>query len=270
MPDWASHVRPRLSPLRLSPTRENEIVEELSQHLDDRWRELVSAGSPEDEATRLALAEFRQGNLLARYMTPLRQAHAAGPIVPGAPAGHVLNDLWQDLRYAARLWLRQPGFASVAVLSLALGIGVTTAMFTIVYGVLLRDLPYPEPDRLMRLVQAHSGGEVTMREYEIVKQHARTFDAVAAYRGNGERAGDVLGAFVRQGFTLTTTGVLLGLVAAWFVVRLLSTLLFGVLPHDPASFAVVALVVIVVGCAASYVPARRVAAIDPLVAMRAE
>jgi ABC-type antimicrobial peptide transport system permease subunit len=86
----------------------------------------------------------------------------------------------------------------------------------------------------------------------------------------GASAGDVLRAFVRQGLTLTTIGVLLGLVAAWFVVRWLSTLLFGVPPHDPASFAVVPLLVIVVGCAASYVPARRAAAVDPVVAMRAE
>src|SRR5262245_60484938 len=65
--EWAEHVRPRLSPLRLSPIRENEIVEELSQHLEDRWRELVAGGTGEDEATRLALAEFRDGNLLAKY-----------------------------------------------------------------------------------------------------------------------------------------------------------------------------------------------------------
>ena len=64
--DWARHVRPRLSSLRLSPARENEIVDELSQHLEDRWRELVAGGASEDEATRLALAEFRDGNRLAR------------------------------------------------------------------------------------------------------------------------------------------------------------------------------------------------------------
>ena len=62
MPEWIDHVRPRLSSLRVSPAREHEIVEELSQHLDDRWRELMSGGASEDEATRLALAEFRDGN----------------------------------------------------------------------------------------------------------------------------------------------------------------------------------------------------------------
>ena len=107
MPDWASHVRPRLSSLRLAPARENEIVEELSHHLDDRWRELVSGGTPEDEATQLALADFREGNLLARYMTPLRQANAPAAMTPGAPAAHVMADLWKDVRYAART-LRKP------------------------------------------------------------------------------------------------------------------------------------------------------------------
>ena len=75
MRNWTEHVRPRLSSLRLSPAREQEIVEELAQHLEDRWRELVAGGASEDDATRLALAEFREGNLLAKYMAPLRQAH---------------------------------------------------------------------------------------------------------------------------------------------------------------------------------------------------
>ena len=61
MPQWSEHVRPRLSSLRLSPAREHEIVEELSQHLEDRWRELVAGGASWDEATRLALAEFLRG-----------------------------------------------------------------------------------------------------------------------------------------------------------------------------------------------------------------
>ncbi len=95
--DWASHVRPRLSPLHLSPARENEIVDELSQHLEDRWRDLVAGGASEDEATRLALAGFREGNLLAQYMAPLQQAQVPAPITPGASAGHVLRDVSQDL-----------------------------------------------------------------------------------------------------------------------------------------------------------------------------
>ena len=93
MPDWKPHIRSRLASLRLSPTRENEIIEELSQHLEDRWQELLAGGASEDEATSLALAGFREGDLLARHLAPLRQARAPVPFTPGAPAGRLLADL---------------------------------------------------------------------------------------------------------------------------------------------------------------------------------
>jgi hypothetical protein len=70
---WAQEVRGRLSSLRLSPSRETEIVDELSQHLDDRYRELLAGGASREEATRLALADFRSGNVLARHMASLRR-----------------------------------------------------------------------------------------------------------------------------------------------------------------------------------------------------
>ena len=112
MPDWARHVRPRLSSLRLSPTREIEIVEELSQHLDDRWRELMAGGASPDEATQLTLGEFRDGNLLERYMAPLRQTRLPAPMTPGAPSRFLLSDLWGGsalcrAHVAEAAWLRE-------------------------------------------------------------------------------------------------------------------------------------------------------------------
>jgi putative ABC transport system permease protein len=155
--DWARHVRPRLSALRLSPTREHDIVDELSQHLEDRWRELVAGGTPADEAARLALAELREGNLLASYLAPLQQAQTPAPITPGAPAGHMLRNVWQDARYAARTLRKQPAFTLAVIVTLALGIGATTAVFTVVEGVLLSPLPYPGEDRIVRVAATTHG-----------------------------------------------------------------------------------------------------------------
>ena len=189
MPDWAEHVRPRLSSLRLSPAREHDIVDELSQHLEDRWRELVAGGAPEDDATRLALAEFRDGNLLARHMAPLQQAHAPAPITPGAPAGHVLRAVWQDLRHATRMLRKQPAFTLAAVLTLALGIGANTAIFSIVNAVLLQPLPYPDPSRLFVVSEQVRASELASRlspfDFLDLQREARSFDALGAYAGIG-------------------------------------------------------------------------------------
>ena len=151
MPEWASEVRARLSSVRLSPAREAEIVEELSQHLDDRWRELVAEGQTPDAARQLALGEFRGTEVLGRYMAPLRQSQWADPAPPAASRTFSWEGLIADLRQAVRALRAAPAFTVVALVVLTLGIGATTAIFSVVDAVVLRSLPFDEPDRIVAL-----------------------------------------------------------------------------------------------------------------------
>jgi hypothetical protein len=115
---------------------EDELEKELRFHLDQRASELIARGHSPNEArrhARLALGGPEQVKENCRDARGTRW----------------LEDLLQDFRYAIRTLRKQPGFAAVALLTLALGSGATTVMFTVINGVLLKPLPYPELDRLV-------------------------------------------------------------------------------------------------------------------------
>jgi putative ABC transport system permease protein len=186
-PAWTGEIRGRLSSLQLSPTRQREIVDELSQHLDDHWRELVEGGTAPDEATQLTLAQFRSGDVLARHMQPLRQAHVVPDEPPGAPNRRPLADVWHDLRYAVRMLVREPQFTVAAVLTLALGIGANSAIFALVDATLLKPLPFPDADRIVAVWERTSQvprGRVSVANMLDWDARAETFDVVAAYVPN--------------------------------------------------------------------------------------
>jgi len=152
MPDWKPEVRRRLANLKLEPTREAAIVEELAQDLADCYTELLASGATEAEAYQRTLAELSGSELLARELRYVERQINLEPIVPGTNRRtNMLADLWQDLRYGARMLVKQPGFTFVAVLTLALGIGANTAIFSLADKLLIRWLPVRAPGELVLL-----------------------------------------------------------------------------------------------------------------------
>ena len=214
MPNWKPEINRRLAPLKLEPMREQEIVEEISQHLDDRYQELLASGATQADSSRAALAELSESNLLRQELRRVERTVRREPVVLGTRRKNMIGDLLQDLRYGARSLRRNPGFTSIAVITLALGIGANTAIFSVVNGVLLRPLPYPEPDRLMMvhgisLQDAQGKSPLCQADFLDWKSQNQVFESLSGFSSNrfnytgGESPEQIEGAWVTSDFFAT-------------------------------------------------------------------
>jgi putative ABC transport system permease protein len=161
----------RLAGLPGRGARDRELAEELESHLQMQIDDHVRAGMSPQEARRRALVKLGGA---AQTLEECRRRR-------GFP---LLEDLWKDLRFGARVLLRQPTFTLVAVVTLALGVGANTAIFSVINAVLLRPLPFPEPERLVNLSETYRpAGEsaVSVPNLRDWQQQSTAFEGLAAF-----------------------------------------------------------------------------------------
>jgi predicted permease len=185
MMDWKPEIAQRLIGLKLEPTREAEIVEELGQHLEDRYAELRSGGATQQEAYRAVLIELSDSRLLAQELERVEHQVNIEPVVLGTRRQNMLGDLLQDLRYGSRMLRKSPGFTLVAVLSLTLGIGANTAIFSLINTALLRPLPIANPQQLVALNTASENQRFptfSYPNYKDFRDRNEVFSGLIGYR----------------------------------------------------------------------------------------
>lgn len=172
---WIARARRRLRVWLDRTAVEREMDDEMRFHLEMDARERVRGGMPPDEAWRAARRDFGG---VERFKDDARDARG----------GRALEEQWADVRYALRGLRRSPGFTLTAVLTLGLGIGATTAVFSVVHAVLLAPLPYPESERLVRIFQQNSPTNrwtISNADWQGIREHQRSFASVALLQPGG-------------------------------------------------------------------------------------
>jgi putative ABC transport system permease protein len=170
---WLRLARTRLRGLLRKKSVEREMEEELRFHVRMRAEENVRRGMTREEAERAAERSFGQ---LARVKEYCRDIKGGG----------LLETLWQDIKFGARQLRKSRGFTLVAVLTLAVGIGANTAIFSVVEAVLLRQLPYQDADRLVVLwennrMRARPHNVVNQGNFLDWREQSKSFEGMAAF-----------------------------------------------------------------------------------------
>lgn len=167
-------LRRRVAALVGRASVEREMDEEMRVHLELEIEDRVRSGMSPSEARRTARRDF---GAVDRFKEEGREARGIG----------WLEAFRQDVRFTARSLVKTPGFAVVAVLTLGVGIGATTAIFSVVEGVLLRPLPYPDADRLAWVRQTSADGGMSpfsAPNFRDLRERSQSFSGLASYSSN--------------------------------------------------------------------------------------
>ena len=220
MHDWKNEIREALLQLSLRPVREAEIVEELGQHLEDRYEDLLLQGYAEEEAVQKTLSEFRQNEMI-RDLRGLERTYLEPVELGQEPRSSQTAGLWQDLRYAFRMLLSQFGVSLIVIITMGLGIGVNTTIFSSVELLAFRPFDFPNQERLVSVFeqQRETGivrGSVAPGNFADWREQNQTFEDLVAIKSsyfdlaNASQPERLPGHFVSTGFfnTLGTPAAL--------------------------------------------------------------
>jgi len=182
MRDWGARLREQLAAEGLQPSAHTEAIDEIADHLTDLHRAALAEGqSPAEAASTIEAELARMGPLALAVAERTRKRRRSLPDTDDWKAG-----LIADLRHAARAIRLDPGFSAVVIVTLAIGIGACTTVFSIINSLLLRSLPYPDPARLVLLWETDAGNRadtfiVAHPVYEDWKRETRSFESMGLW-----------------------------------------------------------------------------------------
>lgn len=176
----ARHFLTRLTNLVTGRRQDDRLRAEIEEHIELQTEENIRGGMSPAQARRQALLKFGA-------VEPIKESYRAQESIP------FVENLLLDLKYGLRIMRKSPGFTAVAVITLALGIGANTAVFSIVYGVVFRPLPYPQPQRIVELTEFSGSGndekDVTYQELQFLQEHSSPFQFLTGYTVQGHNLG---------------------------------------------------------------------------------
>jgi predicted permease len=181
--DWKTRIRSALIARGVEP--DDDVVEELSQHGRAMYESARAEGLEQGEAEQRVLAQIERWRQEADVLRHRRRS-VISPVPPPASSTSSSAGVFQDAKYAFRVLRRQPRFALLAVLTMALGIGTTTVLFSVTYGVLVKPLPWADADRLVVLKETRGGnaprfGSFSNAAYIAWREGASTVEEIAAW-----------------------------------------------------------------------------------------
>ncbi|HLJ46459.1 MAG TPA: ABC transporter permease [Bryobacteraceae bacterium] len=181
MPDFKKLVQQRIAPLGLTPAAERNLMDEITDHLEDLYQRSLAAGVSEQEALQTVMKEFEDMQAMKTGLAGHRLPKHDPVTVGDSRRSNYLADLWKDIRYAGRTMRQNPLFVFFVVLTLGLGIGANTTVFTVINTLILDPLPAVQNVSGLAAVSMSETIPLSYPNFSDLRQKNEVFDSLAGY-----------------------------------------------------------------------------------------